>query len=125
MEAVNVDGLARHPAFSHAVVASETIHVSGTLGTVADSMSLARGGVGAQTAQVLENLERILGACGAGLADIVKMTVYLSNIADFDEMNDAYVEVFTESPPARITIGGVELALGAAVEMECTARKPI
>lgn len=124
MEAVNVDGLARLPTFSHAVVAGETIYVSGTLGTVADSMDLAEGGTGPQTKQTLRNLERILGGCGAGLSDIVKVNVYVSDIDTFNEMNDAYLEVFGESPPARITVGGVELALGAAVEMDCIAHRP-
>lgn len=124
MERVNVDGLARLPTFSHAVVVGETIHVSGTLGTMDDSMELAEGGVGPQTRQTLRNLERILRECGAGLSDIVKMNVYVSDIATFGEMNDAYLEVFGESPPARITVGGVELALGALVEMDCIAHNP-
>lgn len=124
MKKINVDGLARLPTFSHAVVAGEVIYVSGTLGTVAESMDLAEGGTGPETRQVLRNMERILQESGAGLSDIVKVNVYVSDIDTFNEMNDAYVEVFGDSPPARITLGGVELALGAAVEMDCVAHKP-
>lgn len=125
MEKVVVEGLARLPAFSHAVVAGDTIYVSGTLGTLPDTVSLAPGGAGPETTQTLKNLEAILRECGASMSDVVKVNVYLSDLDTINEMNDAYLEVFQESPPARITLGGVDLALGAAVEMECIAHKPI
>jgi 2-iminobutanoate/2-iminopropanoate deaminase len=121
MEKIVVEGLARVPAFSHAVVVGDYVHVSGTLGTVGDTMELAEGGVGAQTTQTLRNIERILGAAGLGLPDVVKMNVYLSEMDDFEEMNRAYLEVIGNSPPARITVGGVDLALGGAVEIDCVA----
>jgi len=69
----------------------------------------------------LINLEAILGNCGASLRDVVKVNVYLSDMVTFDEMNHAYLEVFAEFPPARISVGGVGLALGAAVEIDCIA----
>jgi 2-iminobutanoate/2-iminopropanoate deaminase len=125
MEKVVVEGLARLPAFSHAAVAGDTIYVSGTLGTLPDTVSLAPGGAGPETTQTLKNLEAILRECGASMSDVVKVNVYLSDLNTINEMNDAYLEVFQESPPARITLGGVDLALGAAVEMECIAHKPI
>lgn len=125
MEKVVVEGLARLPAFSHAAVAGDTIYVSGTLGTLPDTVSLAPGGAGPETTQTLKNLEAILRECGASMSDVVKVNVYLSDLDTINEMNDAYLEVFQESPPARITLGGVDLALGAAVEMECIAHKPI
>jgi 2-iminobutanoate/2-iminopropanoate deaminase len=121
MEKLVVEGLARVPSFSHAVVVGAYVHVSGTLGTVGDTMELAEGGVGAQTTQTLRNIERILGAAGLGLPDVVKMNVYLSEMDDFEEMNRAYLEVIGNSPPARITVGGVDLALGGAVEIDCVA----
>lgn len=124
MEKVVVDGLARLPSFSHAVVAGDTIYVSGSLGSLPGSMELAEGGTGPQTTQTLRNIEEILKSCGAGLSDVVKMSVYLSDMGTFNEMNDAYLEVFGESPPARITVGGVDLALGAAVEIDCIAHRP-
>jgi 2-iminobutanoate/2-iminopropanoate deaminase len=123
MEKIVVERLARVPAFSHAVVVGDYVHVSGTLGTVGDTMELAEGGVGAQTTQTLRNIEQILEAAGLGLADVVKMNVYLSDMDDFDEMNRAYLEVVGDSPPARITVGGVDLALGGAVEIDCVAHR--
>lgn len=124
MEKVITPGLARLPSFSHAVVAGDVIYVSGSLGTVGETMDLVPGGTGPETAQVLENIRRILEASGAGLGDVVKVNVYLHDMATFNEMNDAYLAVFESSPPARITIGGVDLALGAAVEIDCVAYRP-
>jgi 2-iminobutanoate/2-iminopropanoate deaminase len=121
---VNADGLLRLPAFSHAVIAGDFIYVSGTLGTQADSRELVVGGTGPQTTQTLRNIEAILRACDASLEDVVKMNVFLADIAAFGEMNEAYIAVMGADPPARITVGRAELALGAAVEIDCVAYKP-
>jgi 2-iminobutanoate/2-iminopropanoate deaminase len=121
IERIIVEGLARVPAFSHAVVAGDYVHVAGSLGTIGDTTELAEGGVGPQTTQTIRNIERILQAAGLGLDDVVKMNVYLSDMADFDEMNRAYIAAIGDSPPARITVGGIDLALGGAVEIDCMA----
>lgn len=71
---VTLDGLARLPAFCHAVVAGDFIYVSGTLGPLLGTMDLVPGGTGPETAQALRHVERILDACGATLADLVKVT---------------------------------------------------
>ncbi|MBK9054348.1 MAG: RidA family protein [Chloroflexi bacterium] len=121
---VYVDGLARLPAFSHAVVAGDFIFVSGCIGTKAGGMELVEGGTGAQTTQTLRNIEQILQASGATLADVVKVNVYLTEIGDFAEMNGAYIAVMGEDPPARITVGKVGFGLAAAtVEIDCIAYK--
>jgi 2-iminobutanoate/2-iminopropanoate deaminase len=121
MEKVVVEGLARVPSFSHAVIAGDFVHVAGSLGTVGDTTELVEGGVGPQTTQTIRNIEKILEATGLGLGDVVKMNVYLSDMADFPVMNDAYMAAIGDSPPARITVGGVDLALGGAVEIDCVA----
>lgn len=121
MEKIIVDGLARLPSFSHAVVAGDTIYVSGSLGTAPDTMELVPGGTGAQTTQALRNIETILNEAGSGMGDVAKVNVYLSDIQTFNEMNQAYIEFFDGAPPARITVGGVDLALSAAVEIDCIA----
>lgn len=121
---VNVDSLGRLPAFCHAVVAGDFIHVSGTLGTKPGGLDLVEGGTRAETAQTLRNIETILGECGASLQDLVKMNVYLADIQTFAEMNAAYLEIIGSDPPARITVGGADLALGAAVEIDAVAYKP-
>ncbi|WP_319409083.1 Rid family hydrolase [uncultured Desulfosarcina sp.] len=100
------------------------MYVSGTLGTKSDSMELVEGGTGAETAQALQNIGLILKACGASFSDLVKVSVFLADIKTFPEMNDAYLEVMGSDPPARITVGGAELARGAAVEIDAVAYKP-
>lgn len=124
MKKINVDGLARLPSFSHAVIAGDTIYVSGSLGTLPDTMELVSGGIGPQTRQTIENIARILEGAGSSLDEIVKMNVYVSDMSEFAAMNEAYLEVFGDSPPARITVGGCDLALGAAVEIDCIAYHP-
>ena len=121
---VNVSGLGRLPAFCHAVVAGDFIYVSGTLGTKSDSMELAEGGTGPETTQALQNIGLILKECGASLANLVKVNVFLADMQTYSEMNEAYLEVMGVDPPARITVGRAELALGAAVEIDAIAYKP-
>jgi len=121
---VTVEGLGKLPTFCHAVVAGDTIYVSGTLGTRPGAMELVEGGTGPETTQTLRNIEAILQACGAALADLVKMTVFLADMQTFAEMNRAYLAVIGEDPPARITVGRAALALGAAVEIDAVAWKP-
>jgi 2-iminobutanoate/2-iminopropanoate deaminase len=121
---VNVEGLGRLPAFSHATVAGEWIFVSGTLGTKPGAFELVQGGTGPETRQTLENIRAILEGCGASLRDVVKCSVFLTDMATFQDMNRAYLEFFPSEPPARITVGCAALALGAKVEIECIAVVP-
>lgn len=121
---VNVPGLGRLPAFSHAVIAGDFIYVSGTLGTIPGSRELAEGGTGPETTQALRNIETILKECGASLDDLVKVNVFLTDIKTFPEMNEAYLQVIGEDPPARITVGRSAFALDAAVEIDAIAYKP-
>ncbi|MGH9307614.1 MAG: alpha/beta fold hydrolase, partial [Acidimicrobiales bacterium] len=122
-----VEGLGRLREFAHAGWTDDTLFVSGTLGTEA-GLELAGVGVAAQTTQALHNIGRILEAAGASWRDVVKVTVYLADMADFAAMNDAYGEFliaalpYLSDPPARMTVGDVGLALGARVEIECAAR---
>ena len=124
MEKINVEGQAKLPTFSHATIAGDTIYISGSLGTLPGTMELASGGIGPETTQTLKNIESILAGCGASLSDVAKVNVYVTDMAGFAEMNEAYLEFFGDSPPARITVGVAELALGATIEIDCIAHKP-
>jgi 2-iminobutanoate/2-iminopropanoate deaminase len=73
-----------------------------------------------QARLTLENVERVLQAAGAGLADVVKVNVYLADLANFPLFNDVYREFFPQDFPARTTIGAA--LLGIEVEIECVAR---
>ncbi len=132
-ERLVVDGLARLPQFCHAGLTDDLVFVSGTLGTergssaagrsLAAGASLVAGGAGPETTRALENVERILRAAGASWDDVAKVSVYLADMADFPAMNDAYGAFFPGVPPARTTVGGLGLAFGARVEIECVARR--
>ncbi len=82
---------------------------------------LVEGDVGAQTEQVLRNLAAVLRGAGATLADVVKTTVYLADMADFGTMNEVYARHFTSEPPARSTVAVAGLPRGARVEIEAVA----
>ncbi len=123
-ERINVDGLGKLPAFSHASIAGDLIFVSGTLGTRSASFELVEGGMGPETTQTLENIRAILQGAGASLDDIVKMNVFVTDMSAFQEMNKAYLEFFPRDPPARITVGCAALALDAKIEIDCIAVKP-
>lgn len=122
MQRLVVDGLARLPQFCHAAIADGWIYVSGTLGTLGEGFELAEGGMGPQTTQTLRNIGTILAAAGASFDDLVKVSVFVSDMDRFAEMNQAYEQFFADAtPPARITVGKVGLALGALVEIEAIA----
>jgi 2-iminobutanoate/2-iminopropanoate deaminase len=121
---LNVPELGKLRAFSHATRAGGFIFVAGTLGTKPGSFELVAGGAKAETKQTLENIRAILRAAGADLGDVVKVNVFITDMARFTEMNEAYLEFFPSDPPARITVGCAALALGAFVEIDCVAYKP-
>lgn len=121
---INAEGLARLPAFCHATIAGDFIYVSGTLGTQPNELKLVEGGTGPETTQAMRHIETILKACGATLADLVKVNVFLADMSQFSTMNEAYLGVMGKDVPARITVGRAELALRAAVEIDAVAYKP-
>jgi len=84
---------------------------------------LREGGVGDQTHQCFDNLFAVLQAGGLGPDDVVKVNVYLTDMDDFAEMNEAYATRFTAPPPARTTVGVAALPMGARVEIELVAKK--
>ena len=108
--------------YTPVVRAGEWIVCSGQLGM--KDGALVEGGVAAETTQAVANLAGLLESEGATLNDIVKTTVFLTNMGDFAAMNEAYVAAFGDHRPARSTIGVAALPLpGAVVEIEAWARK--
>jgi len=118
---VNAPGLPELPVFCHAAVAGDTIYVSGMLGVEDDFSSVVAGGIGPETRAALAHVERILRACGASLADVVKVSAYLPDLGEWEAMNAAYVDVFGAHTPARIAVGCDALLFGARVELDCIA----
>ena len=100
----------------------EIVWVSGQLGIDPADGTLVADDVSEQTALVLRHIAAILAAAGGGLADVVKTTVYLTDLSgDFPAMNDVYGHAFAGSAPARATVGVAALPLGARVEIEAVA----
>lgn len=107
--------------YSQGVAAQgQFIFVSGQVGIDPTTGSLAEG-VEAQAQFAMQNVRAVLQAAGADLSDAVKMTVLLHNIEDFPKLNAIYGSFFETDPPARATFGGLDLPLGALVEIECMA----
>ena len=79
------------------------------------------GDVRAQTDRVMRNLSAVLAAAGATLADVVKTTIYLTDLQDFAAVNEVYGRYFPETPPARATVGVAALPRGVQVEIDATA----
>ncbi len=109
------------PVFAHAAVAGDHVYVSGTLGLKDDFSAIVPGGVAAETRKALHHVERILAACDASLADIVKVSVYMTDLAEWGALNEIYMEVFGDQTPARIAVGVDALLLGASIELDCIA----
>ena len=104
--------------YSQAIRAGGTVYLSGQIPLVPETMELVSGGAELQIRQVFDNLLAVAEAAGGTLADIVKLTVYLTDLGDFPTVNEIMAEYFTEPYPARAAIGVAQLPKGAAVEMD-------
>jgi 2-iminobutanoate/2-iminopropanoate deaminase len=87
--------------------------------------TMVEGGIGAQTRQVLDNLRAVLEAAGTSMGRVVKTTVYMTNLADFQKMNEVYAEYFPQDKPARSTVGVAALPRGAMIEIDVVAQAPL
>ncbi|HEX8792626.1 MAG TPA: RidA family protein [Polyangiaceae bacterium] len=108
--------------FSTAVIAGGLCFVAGQFGI--DKENRPIGDVERQTQLALDRLSQVLTEAGTSLDQLVRVTVYLKSLADFDAMNRAYRARFPKAPPARLTLGVSELLFGAAVELEAIAAMP-
>jgi 2-iminobutanoate/2-iminopropanoate deaminase len=116
-----VTGTTPGGAYSPGIVAAgRFVYVSGQ-GPTRDGVVVGET-AGEQTKIVLDNVATVLAAAGATVADVVKCNVYLANIADFDEMNAVYGQVFPPPLPARTTVGAA--LRGILVEIDCVAVLP-
>ena len=105
--------------YSPVVAAGPWLVVSGQLG--ARDGAIVPGGTAAQTAQAVANLASLLAEHGVSLVNVVKTTVFMTNIADFAAVNEAYLAAFGNHRPARSAVAVVALPLGASVEVEAWA----
>ena len=107
--------------YSQAVVAGGFVFCSGQIPLDPATGALVEGDIGVQTRRVLENLKAVLEAAGSGLDRVVKTTVFLADLADFQAMNAVYAEYFGGDPPARAAVQVAALPKGARIEIEAVA----
>lgn len=118
------DPLLKTMPFSEAVRAGDFLIVSGQIGSLPGKMALAPGGITGQARQAIENVRSILRRHGATLRDVVECTAFLADMKDWPAFNTAYREYFKPPFPARSATGASGIALGARVELQCTAYVP-
>jgi 2-iminobutanoate/2-iminopropanoate deaminase len=109
--------------YSQGIKAGDFVFTAGQAGVDPATGKLVEGGVGEQTRQVLKNIQAILEAAGTSLERVVKVGVFLQDMADFQAMNAVYAEFFPpdKNPPARTTVQAAKLPLGALVEIDAVA----
>jgi 2-iminobutanoate/2-iminopropanoate deaminase len=108
-------------AYSQAVETDALVFCSGQLAFDAKTDTVFPSTAAQQTERLLKNLEAILKAAGLQFKDVVKTTLYLTDMSDFTAVNQVYARYFSKNPPARSTIGVAALAKGAKVEIEAIA----
>jgi 2-iminobutanoate/2-iminopropanoate deaminase len=108
--------------YSQAVVVHDLIYTAGQIALAPGTSALVGDDVESQTNQVLDNLAAVLKAGGSTFEHVVKVTIYLTDMADFPKVNAIYNERFNEDPPARSTVEVSGLPLGALVEMDMVAQ---
>jgi reactive intermediate/imine deaminase len=104
--------------YSQAVKTGDTVYLSGQIPLVPETMTLEGGDMRAQIGRVFENLAAVARAAGGGLADVVKLNVYLTDLGHFPLVNEVMARYFHEPYPARAAVGVAALPKGAAVEMD-------
>lgn len=120
-EAVNVQSGFQKLPFSHAIKANGFVFCSGQIPMDLETGQIAGGDIRSQTKQVLENLRKVLIAAGSSIEKTVKVTVFMTDLSQFQQMNEAYREFFPNDPPARSTVQVSALAMGAGLEIELVA----
>lgn len=107
-----------------AVNGGEMIFCSGQIGLDPKTGEMVKGGVESEARRVLENLRAVLAAADATMDHVVRSTIYLTDLADFQRVGEIYGSFFSGSPPARVTIGVASLPKGAKVEIDAIAVRP-
>lgn len=108
--------------YSQAIVSGGWVYCSGQVPLDPVTGELIDGSLEDQARRCLDNLGAVLRAAGAGWADVVKVTAFLTDMADFAAFNDAYAEYVGEPAPARATVAVAGLPKGARIEIECIAQ---
>ena len=118
------DSALRTLPFSEAVQVGDLLFLSGQVGNLPGTLTLAPGGIEGEGVQVMENIKAVLARHGSSLDRVVKCTVFLADMREWPAFNAVYRRYFTPGRyPARSALGANGLALGARVEVECIASR--
>jgi 2-iminobutanoate/2-iminopropanoate deaminase len=109
--------------YSQAIQAGDLVFCSGQIPLDPQTGQLVQGDIAVLTRRILDNFEAVLKAAGSNLGQTVKLTVYLTNLADFEALNKVLAERFPKEPPARAVVQVSALPKGATVEMDLIALK--
>jgi 2-iminobutanoate/2-iminopropanoate deaminase len=109
--------------YSQAIDAGDFVFLSGQVPIDPKTGELVPGDITAQTERVLDNLAAVLEAAGCSFADVVKTTIYLTDLGDFQAVNATYAKRFAAAPPARATVQVSALPKGSRVEIDAIAKK--
>ena len=104
--------------YSQAVRVGSTVYLSGQIPLVPETMSMVEGDIEAQIRRVFDNLAAVAQAAGGSLADVAKLNIFLTDLANFATVNEVMAEYFTQPYPARAAIGVASLPKDAGVEMD-------
>jgi 2-iminobutanoate/2-iminopropanoate deaminase len=107
--------------FSPAIITGDLVYTSGQIGVDSKTGQIVEGGIEAQTEQVFRNLEAVLEAAGSSIEHVVKATVFLADMNDYNTMNELYKKHFKGDPPARSTVQVARLPRDAKIEIEVVA----
>ncbi|MBI2843028.1 MAG: RidA family protein [Armatimonadetes bacterium] len=107
--------------YSQGISSGGFVFISGQLPIDPNTGDLVRSTIEEETTIVLENIKAVLSAAGADVSDVVKTTIFLTDINDFPRVNEVYASYFETNPPARATVGVAALPKGARVEIEAIA----
>jgi len=107
--------------YSQAIQAGNFLFLSGQIPLDSKTGELARGDIRQQTRQVLENIKGVLESQKLGMEDVVKVTIFLKDIGNFNQVNEVYASYFPSSPPARSTVEVARLPRDADIEIEAIA----
>ena len=110
--------------YSHAIDCGNLVFLSGQVPLVPETGALAEGGIEAQTRQMFSNIQAVLQSCGLTFDNVVKTTVFMTDLKDFNTFNEIYAEYFPNDPPARSCVQVAALPKGALVEIEAVAVQP-
>ncbi len=104
--------------YSQAIKVGDTVYLSGQIPLVPETMKVVEGDMAAQIRQVFDNLQAVTQAAGGGLADIVKLNIFLTDLSHFALVNELMADYFQQPYPARAAIGVASLPKGVPVEMD-------